>query len=101
MADSFNPLADVMRASVASLARNISRTDEEIKAETAAVKMIQGQAAQKLIDQRARLRNEHLAERADYVSIGFVAGSDEMKELIAQQKVATDALDRLLAKLDS
>lgn len=48
--ESFNPLADVMRASVASLARNLGRTEEEIKAEKAAVGQISGQAISKIIE---------------------------------------------------
>jgi hypothetical protein len=97
--DSFNPLADVMRASIGSLARNMSRTDEEKKAEGAAVVMIITQAADKVVSARRALREEHQEERKARIAGGLKPGTPEWDELLAGQATAMAAFDRLMAKL--
>lgn len=88
-----------MRASVASLARNIARTEQEIEAETAAVAMISGQAMQKIIEQREKLRAAHEAEQSRAVANGMKIGTTQWTEMINGQNKAMAAFDRILAKL--
>ena len=97
--DSFNPLADVMRASIGSLARNLSRTEQEIEAETAAVAMITGQAMAKIIEQREKLRESHEKEQQRAVANGMTQGTPEWKTMIEGQSEAMASFDRVLKRL--
>lgn len=97
--ESFNPLADVMRASVASLARNLGRTEEEIKAEKAAVGQIEGQAISKIIDLQSKLSDQQDADQKRRLASGMVQGTPEWETFIKNQQKAMDALNRVLANI--
>lgn len=97
--ESFNPLADVMRASVASLARNLGRTEEEIKAEKAAVGQISGQAISKIIELQSKLAEQQLADQKRRLDNGMMKGTPEWKTFIENQEKAMDALYRVLDQL--
>ena len=97
--DSFNPLADVMRASVASLARNLGRTEQEIEAESAAVKMISMQAVAKVTEQMEKLSVRQDAEQQRRQANGLKRGTPAWKKFIAEQEAAMDSFNRILATL--
>lgn len=97
--ESFNPLADVMRASVASLARNLGRTEEEIKAERAAVGQISGQAIAKIVELQAKLGEQQDADKKRRLAAGMIEGSPEWDTFVENQGKAMDALNRILAEL--
>ena len=97
--ESFNPLADVMRASVGSLARNLGRTEEEIKAEKAAVGLISGQAIKKIIELQSKLAEQQLADQKRRRDNGLTMGTPEWKTFVENQEKAMDALNRVLAQL--
>lgn len=97
--ESFNPLADVMRASVASLARNLGRTEEEIKAERAAVGQISGQAIAKIVELQGKLGEQQDADKKRRLAAGMIEGSPEWDTFVENQGKAMDALNRILAEL--